>query len=140
MGLDGSQPETELLAEVNKSVGIDELNRWHPVANGFAARFGRESAGGYHDPRIRLPRHCALKVSYLGRRDVAHIPLALKQHSYTQQTVDLEHTNTIDALIARAAGNRDLLETTLTKESLAEALELGRGQAADSVEELNLVV
>ena len=81
------------------------------LSHGLFPRLGRERAGSDDDSLVRAACHCAAEIAHVAWCDRPSVLLALKENLETNEGVDLEDADTVDAAVPGAASDGDLLKT-----------------------------
>ena len=82
----------------------------------------------------------AAEIAYVAWRDRPSVLLALKENFETDEGVDLEHADTVDAAVSGSASDGDFLKTGFAQQSLAESLEPGSRERLQRLSQFFAVV
>jgi len=108
---------------LHKSLTIDQVNCWSPVALRFTSRFCCIRTSGNHQSLIGPANHGPPKIAYDGRTNTALESLALKDHVEREETADPHNTFPIDTSITRTPRDLNLNETRFPKQTLTKPFE-----------------
>src|SRR5206468_3665673 len=107
----GLQAQLELLKHSGQLLTVNELDRRCSISNGLLSSIGGEGSGRDDDALVSTAGHRTPKIANVARSDRARVLLALKQYLKTDQRIDLQDANAVDAAISGPTGDGDFLKS-----------------------------
>src|SRR5438093_9687189 len=107
----GLQTQLELLKHARQLLTVDEFDWRRSISNGLLSSLGGEGSGRDDDAFVSTAGHRTSKIANVARSDRARVLLALKENLKTDQRIDLQDANAVDAAISGATGDGDFLKS-----------------------------
>lgn len=114
----GSYAEAEFFKRINKLVAINEIDWWCTVTSCFGVRARSKTTSSDKQPLLRATHHGATEIPDFCGANTTRVALRLENNRKAKQACYFDDAMTINAAVARPAGNLNLNEARFPEQPL----------------------